>query len=247
MQTLFPWGITGTITRTVLYSAWLFAKHTEHFMRKNTSQEAGSLVRCIKRSCGCKKRPRNARCSRQLPKVSSYYRNFPLLHAESAEARAYVWAAGSSRWSHLRLCGCTCAACKLSVEQPGEQRTPEHRLTTRPCLPGQCLRGSDAVPGSKAQQAVIRWRCVASKPRSKQDPVPCKMALSIPTKQFCFSEITRRKTRSPLVTRSQAGQRFPQDLLLGHNIEISIALLKPSDLNLSLCWVSNPTKLFCLI
>lgn len=55
MQTLFPWGITGTVTRTVLYSAWLFAMWTEHFMRKSNGQEAGSLVRCIKRSCGCKK------------------------------------------------------------------------------------------------------------------------------------------------------------------------------------------------
>lgn len=64
---------------------------------------------------------------------------------------------------------------------------------------------------------------------------------------LCPSEITRRMTQSTLVTRSQAGQGFPQHLLLGHNIEISVTSLKPSDLILYHFWVSNPTKLFCFI
>lgn len=152
------------------------------FYAKNPGPEAGSLVGCIKRSCGCKKWPRNTRCSRQLLKASSY----------------------------------------CNFQQP-----------CHPC--------------SAAQHAVIRWRCVASKPHPKQDCIPYKTALSSPTEQFWFSEITRRKTRSALVTCSQAGWSFPQDFLLGHNIEISITLLKPNNLNLSLFWVSNPTKLFCLI
>lgn len=140
-------------------------------------------------------------------------------------------------------------ACRVWAQRGPAGRVKDVKASARDLslLARARLRGSRAVPGSAAQRTVSRWRCVASKPHPKQDPVPYKMGLSVPTKQFCFLETARRKTWSPLVTRSQAGQGFPQHLLLGHNIEMSIMLLKPSNLNLSLFWVSNPAKLFCLI
>lgn len=101
------------------------------------------------------------------------------------------------------------------------------------------LRGSTGISVSAPVSA--SWACQQRPgkgvllPHPKHNPTPYKVALSISTKHFCFSEITGRKMWALL-------HSFPQVLLLGHNSEISIILLKLSHLPL-FC----QQKVFCLI
>lgn len=106
---------------------------------------SGSLIRCRRRACGCKKRPGTHRAAEGCWKSVA----ITTLRVCVLNKQRQVHVFG--RWAPPYVPVAACGVCSLSTEQPGEQRTARD-----PTLLEAPLHSSVTVPGSAAQHTVSR-------------------------------------------------------------------------------------------